>query len=52
MSRDNDIEGAGESRRDIGLGYHLNVLYGLRPLPEDFMRLIREVERRLNSDAR
>ncbi len=49
MSRDDEIEGGGEDGdTDVGLRYHLNMLYGLRPVPEDFMRLIHEVEHRAN----
>jgi hypothetical protein len=37
---------------DPGLRYHLNMLYGLRAVPDEFMQLARELERRLRTQAK
>ena len=37
---------------EAGLRYHFNMLYGLRAVPDQFMQLAREVERRRRTKAK
>jgi hypothetical protein len=42
-------KGEGEEADDVRLRYHLTSLYALSPIPDDLMKLVREIGTRLEN---